>query len=104
MFFYTFQVQTAEMSLLVRALERLYSRLVNFGRSILEVVAPNEPSEAAEDFKRCLNDSCLEAVLRIASKCGGNELNCLKTQTADCMTGIRQQLVTNAGGLRPGVR
>ncbi|EUB61513.1 Protein fat-free [Echinococcus granulosus] len=91
-------VQSTEISLLVRALERLYARLVGFGRSVLEVVVPpNESSsQAANNFKRSLDEASLNMVLAVAARCcREKQFACLKLQTADCLTDIRHYLVTN---------
>ncbi|VDM30379.1 unnamed protein product [Hydatigera taeniaeformis] len=92
------EVQSTEIGLLVRALERLFARLVDFGRSVLEVVVPpNESSSlAASNFKRSLDEASLNMVLAVAARCcREKQFACLKTQTADCLTDIRQYLVTN---------
>ncbi|KAL5108074.1 hypothetical protein TcWFU_008311 [Taenia crassiceps] len=92
------EVRSTEISLLVRALERLFSRLVDFGRSVLEVVVPpNEPSSpTANNFKRSLDEASLNMVLAVAARCcREKQFACLKMQTADCLTDIRQYLITN---------
>ncbi|VDD77154.1 unnamed protein product [Mesocestoides corti] len=89
------EVQSSDTGLVVRALERLYSRLMGFSCSVLEVVAPNDPSPAANDFRRCLDDACLELLLRTACRCCEKHFALLKLQAADCLTDIRQQLVTS---------
>ena len=98
-FVWLIQVQTTEINLMVRVLERLYSRLVSFGRSVLEVVVPpNESSlpPAADEFKHLLDEASLNMVLTIAECCcQERQLPSLKLQTADCLTYVRQQLITN---------
>ncbi|KAL5967515.1 hypothetical protein TSMEX_004748 [Taenia solium] len=92
------EVQSTEISLLVRALERLFARLVGFGRSVLEVVVPpNESSPVtANNFMRSLDEASLNMVLAVAARCcREKQFACLKMQTADCLTDIRQYLVTN---------
>ena len=82
----------------VRALERIYVRLVNFGHSVLEVVlSPDESSLpiAANEFKRLLDEASLNMVLGVAERCcQERQLAHLKLQTADLLTCVRQQLVT----------
>lgn len=79
-------------------MERLFSRLVGFGRSVLEVVVPpNESSSlTANNFKRNLDEASLNMVLTVAARCcREKQFAYLKMQTADCLTDIRQYIVTN---------
>lgn len=101
-------------TLLVRALDRLYSRVCNFGRSLIEVIgvsenedAPaggdeQEETSAADRFRTELDASCLEMVLRIAAASSQFQMNMLRIRTADCFTDIRHQIVSNASAFRPG--
>ncbi|KAM7543247.1 hypothetical protein Aperf_G00000006090 [Anoplocephala perfoliata] len=92
------RVKSSETNLLVRALQRLYSRLMDFGRSVLDVVSSPEesPSPASNDFKRHLDTASLNMVLVIAEHCcREKQLQTLKDQAADCLTDARQQLVTS---------
>lgn len=92
------RAESAEIGLLVRALERLYSRLMAFGRSVLEVVvSPNKsPSIASNDFKKHLDEGALNMVLVLAEYCcREKQFQLLKVQTADCLTDVRQQLITS---------
>ena len=100
------KVENAEVSIVVRAVERLYARLVDFGRSTLNVAAPHgigggggegdaESIAADAAFKRSLDDASLALVLRVAQRCCRDKaLAALKLQTADCLTDVRQQIVT----------
>ncbi|VUZ57368.1 unnamed protein product [Hymenolepis diminuta] len=93
------RVESTEIGLLVRALERLYSRLIAFGRSVFEVVVPpnRSPSLASTDFSNHLDEAALDMVLVVAEHCcREKQFQALKVQTADCLTDVRQQLVTSA--------
>nr|CUU99027.1 hypothetical transcript [Hymenolepis microstoma] len=92
------RVESTEIDLLVRALERLYSRLMAFGRSVLEVVVPpnQSPSLSPNDFKKHLDEATLNMVLIVAENCcRKKQFQALKVQTADCLTDVRQKLVTS---------
>uniref|UniRef100_A0A0V0JAY1 Vacuolar protein sorting-associated protein 51 homolog n=2 Tax=Schistocephalus solidus TaxID=70667 RepID=A0A0V0JAY1_SCHSO len=94
-------------ALLVRAIERIHSRLGNFGRSMLEVLGPEwaQPEAGcnngkglltADQFKARLDDACLRTLLRVVSACSQHQLQLLRLQTADCFTDIRHQLLQAA--------
>ncbi|BHF79047.1 Vacuolar protein sorting-associated protein 51 [Sparganum proliferum] len=94
-------------ALLVRAIERIHSRLGNFGRSMLEVLGPEwaQPEVGgsngnelltADQFKMRLDDACLQTLLRVVSVCSQHQLQLLRLQTADCFTDIRHQLLQAA--------
>ncbi|VDL89111.1 unnamed protein product [Schistocephalus solidus] len=102
-----FQACSPDPALLVRAIERIHSRLGNFGRSMLEVLGPEwaQPEAGcnngkglltADQFKARLDDACLRTLLRVVSACSQHQLQLLRLQTADCFTDIRHQLLQAA--------